>query len=212
MFRAEGTRCPEEGTPDLHAARRQRSARLHVHSNHRDVHGRKTARGQGVSGERKAWLRQTSMAGLIQLIRWRLETVEERACVCRCLRVFGAVPWIGRGSPVTYVARECPVLLCNLWSEACRLKRSLELRWQQAADARRSLGWLCSSALSLAHRHRQRERKAFICRLLQLHALHCSISQLAPPSLALLLLSLLLLLALSLSLTEQHTRLTQKLP
>lgn len=49
-FRAEGTRCPVEGSPDLHTAQRQRSARLHVRSNHRDVRGSKTARGQGVSG------------------------------------------------------------------------------------------------------------------------------------------------------------------
>lgn len=69
-----------------------------------------------------------STAGLIQLIRWRLETVKPRACACRCLRVFGAVPWIGGRSLITYVARVCPVLLCNQSCEAYRSKGSLELR------------------------------------------------------------------------------------
>lgn len=48
--------------------------------------------------KRKPWLRQTSMAGLIRLIRWRLE--EQQVCgspgestsVCLCLRGW-AVPW-----------------------------------------------------------------------------------------------------------------------
>lgn len=97
-----------------------RGSALHVLSTNPDKQEQKQER-RASPDKSKAKLRQTSVAGLIRLIRWKLEERQVWQSEGECVFVPAMLggPLVSCVSPSAYVSTSVSCLAVHLWFEAC---------------------------------------------------------------------------------------------